>query len=256
MVRNGDVRVCTYYPPSIRIHQSRPRTRIHTHRHTHFCINRRGIYHRIRPRVFISPWEKRRAKYGKIGIPFPWPVFPRKRPMRLGTRNERMREGEDGVERQRFHDLGGGWLETSETSIHGDGIERGRSRLFVRGKQRPSNRASAPSSSLSTVVAFRSSLPATFASPPRIDVHPNVANWKLDSAWTGGEEVWACTVAKSYRWFSLTLKYLTIEDIEFSIFGLSKWLSFAEQIFLRLNEPRSYFNSRCVGYWDYFWGIA
>lgn len=152
----------------------------HTQTHTHFCINRRGIYHRIRPRVFISPWEKRRAKYGKIGIPFPWPVFPRKRPMRLGTRNERMREGEDGVERQRFHDLGGGWLETSETSIHGDGIERGRSRLFVRGKQRPSNRASAPSSSLSTVVAFRSSLPATFASPPRIDVHPSVANWKLD----------------------------------------------------------------------------
>lgn len=100
--------------------------------------------------------------------------------MRLGTRNERMREGENGVERQRFHDLGGGWLETSETSIHGDGIERGRSRLFVRGKQRPSNRASAPSSSLSTVVAFRSSLPATFASPPRIDVHPSVANWKLD----------------------------------------------------------------------------
>lgn len=40
-------------------------------------------------------------------------------------------EGRDGVERQRFHDLGGGWLETSETSIHGDGIERGREVAFI-----------------------------------------------------------------------------------------------------------------------------
>lgn len=105
-----------YYSPSIRIHQSRPRTRIHTHTytHTHTLLykpaHRRGIYHRIRPRVFISPWEKSWAKYGKIGIPFPFPgPFSRENDETWHEERTLADEevGRDGVERQRFHDLGG-----------------------------------------------------------------------------------------------------------------------------------------------------
>lgn len=103
--------------------------------------------------------------------------------MRLGTRNEHWRMR--GEMASNVNDsttwVVDGWKLAKRRFTETVSSVEGRSRLFVRGKQRPSNRASAPSSSLSTVVAFRSSLPATFATP-RIDVHPSVANWKLNSA--------------------------------------------------------------------------
>lgn len=104
---------------------------------------------------------------------------------------------------------------------------RGRSRLFVRGKQRPSNRASAPSSSLSTVVP----LLASGHLRPRIDdVHPSVANWKLfglnpELGENGGWDYMYIYREIVSFWFPLTLKYFVNDFLyrtilDFLIFAL------------------------------------
>lgn len=92
----------------------------------HKPTHRRGIYHRIRPRVFISPWEKSRRRRGEIWEnwnPFSVARFPEETTDE--TWHERWRIGVAGVRRaSNVNDswVWWIWLETSEMSIHGEAV--------------------------------------------------------------------------------------------------------------------------------------
>lgn len=92
----------------------------------HKPTHRRGIYHRIRPRVFISPWEKSRRRRGEIWEnwnPFSVARFPEETTDE--TWHERWRIGVAGVRRaSNVNDswVWWIWLETSEMSIHGETV--------------------------------------------------------------------------------------------------------------------------------------